>query len=310
MQGGLDWDDLRFLLAAARGGSFAEAARRLRVDQATVGRRLRALQDAVGVPLWERTPGRLSLTAAGRRVLHAAEQMDEAALHLERTTDAGRPEVEGLLRISTTDAVSSRLLAPRLPELLRQHPALQVELHASNQVANLSRREADLAVRLFRPGEPALAARQAGTLAYGLYASDDYLRSRPRPRDARLEGDDLIGFERALGAGSKTLGWVEDLTGRIVLRASSASTILSATLTGLGVGLLPCFLADPEPRLARVVPELRTCEIWLTLHGDFRTSPRARVGIAFLAQVFREAAPLLRGTRPADDRLDRSSRRS
>lgn len=297
MQGPIDWDHLRFLLAAAHTGSFAAAARRLRVDQATVGRRLRALQDAVGVPLWERTPGRLSLTAAGRRALGAAETMEEAALALELTVEKGRPAVEGVLRISTTDAVASQLLAPRLPELLRQHPALEVELVASNQAANLSRREADLAVRLFRPQEPTLVARRAGVLAYGLYASEPYLGSRGRPRDARLEGHELLGFERTIAPRSRVLAWTDELGGRVVLRASSAAAILAATRAGMGIGVLPCFLADVVPGLARALPELRTSEIWLAVHGELRSSPRARAGMAFLSRVLREEAPLLRGER-------------
>ncbi len=295
MQGPLDWNDLRFLLAAARGGSFASAARRLRVDQATVGRRLRALQAAVGVPLWERTPGHLSLTTAGQRALRAAEQMDEAALHLERTSDATQPVVEGVLRIATTDAVATHLIAPRLRELLGRHPALQVELVASNQVANLARREADLAVRLFRPREPALVARRVGTLSFGLYASDDYLRSHGRPRDARLPGHDLLGFERTVARGPGPASWLEELAGRVALRASSATAVLAATRESLGVGLLPCFIADPVPGLSRVVPALRSSEIWLTVHGDLRTSARTRAGMTFLTELFREAGPALKG---------------
>jgi DNA-binding transcriptional LysR family regulator len=295
MQAPLDWDDLRFLLAAAHGGSFASAARRLHVDQATVGRRLRALQSAVGVPLWERTPGHLSLTVAGKRVLRAAEQMDEAALRLERSVDASQPAVEGVLRIATTEAVASHLLAPRMQDLLRRHPALQVELMASNQVANLARREADLAIRLFRPGEPTLVTRRVGILAFGLYASDDYLRSRGRPRDARLEGYDLLGFERTVSEGLGPVRWLEGLAGRIVLRASSATAILSAAQSALGVGLLPCFIADRVPGLRRVVPELRSCEIWLTVHGELRASSRTRAGMHFLTDLFRRAGPLLQG---------------
>lgn len=294
MQGSLDWDDLRFLLAAARGGSFAAAARRLRVDQATVGRRLRGLQEAVGAPLWERTPGRLSLTGTGQRVVRAAEQMDEAALQLERTVEAGLPAVEGTLRICATDAVAARILAPRLPDLLARHPALEVELLASNEVASLARREADLAVRLFRPTEPALAARRAGALAFGLYASAAYLRRRGRPRGARLEGHDLLGYERTLAGRSEVLAWPEGLGGRTVLRATSSTTLLSAAEAGMGVALLPCFLADPAG-LMRVVAELRSREVWLTVHGQLRAAPRARAGMAFLAEVLREAGPLLRG---------------
>jgi DNA-binding transcriptional LysR family regulator len=300
MQGSIAWDDLRFLLAAVRDGSFAAAARRLRVDPATVGRRLRALQLAVGAPLLERSPGRLSLTAAGERALRAAEQMDAAALHLERVVDAGLPAVEGVLRIGATEGLADRVVAPRLPELLARHPALHLELVTSNEAANLSRREADVAVRLFRPAEPALAARRAGLLAFGLYASAGYLGRRGRPAGPRLEGHDLLGYEPGLATRSGALGWADELGGRVVLRATSAGALLAAAAAGAGIGLLPCFLADREPDLARVLPALRTRELWLVVHGDLRRTARARAGLDFLAQVLADAAPLLRGDRPAD----------
>lgn len=292
------WDDLRFLLAVARAGSFAAAARRLRVDQATVGRRLRALQDAAGTPLWERTPGRLSLTAAGRQALRAAEAMDEAALGMARALDAGLPAVEGTLRINATEALAAHVLAPRLPRLLARHPALEVELVASNEVANLARREGDVSVRLARPAEAGLVARRAGAMAYGLYASLAYLRLRRSPGDARLRGHALLGYERALAAGSEALAWPDELEGRVVLRASSAAAVLAAAEAGLGVGLLPCLLADRVKALRRIVPDLRTRELWVAVHGDLRASARARAGLEFLAEALREAAGRLRGERP------------
>jgi DNA-binding transcriptional LysR family regulator len=292
---GYAWDDLRFLLAAARGGSFAAAARRLGVDQATVGRRLRALQEAAGAPLWERSPGRgpLSLTAAGREALRAAEAMDEAALAL--AVEAGVPAVEGTLRINATEALAAHVIAPRLPRLLARHPALAVELSTSNEVANLARREGDLSVRLARPAEPGLAARKAGVLAFGLYAAAAYLRRRGPPEDERLRGHALLGYDRAVAARSEAAAWLDELEGRVVLRASSSAALLAAAEAGLGVALLPCFLADPVKGLARVLPALRTREIWLTVHGALRGSARARAGMEFLGEAMRETARELRG---------------
>lgn len=295
---GYDWDDLRFLLAAARGGSFAAAARRLRVDQATVGRRLRGLQAAAGAPLFERTPGRLSLTAAGRQALRAAEAMDAAALQLARTVDAGLPAVAGTLRINATETVGVGIIAPRLPLLLTRHPALEVELSTSNQVANLAQREGDLSVRLARPTEEGLVARRAGAMAFCLYASSDYLRRHGRSgglEDARLRGHALLGYERGLAGRAEAMAWADELEGRVVLRATSSGALLAAAEAGLGVALLPCFLADPVKGLARVIPALRLREIWLTVHGELRRSARVRAGLEFLEEVLREAEPALRG---------------
>jgi DNA-binding transcriptional LysR family regulator len=293
-----EWGDLRFLLAVERAGSFAAAARRLRVDQATVGRRLRALQEAAGTPLLERTARSLTLTEAGRRALSAAEAMDEAALRLERSLDTARPEVAGTLRITATDALASRLLAPRIPALLADHPALCVELHSGNERLSLSRREADLALRLARPVEPTVAARRAGSLGFALYASRGYLRTRGAPGAATLRAHALLGYERALGPSAAT-GWVDEVAGgRVVLRASTAAALLAAAAAGLGVAALPCFVADAEPELVRVLPEVRVRELWIAVHADLRRSPRARVGLEFLAAVLASEAESLRGAQP------------
>jgi DNA-binding transcriptional LysR family regulator len=290
-----DWGDLRYLLAVERAGSFAAAARRLRVDQATVGRRLRALQAAAGTPLLERTSRSLALTEAGRRALAAAEAMDEAALRLERSLEAARPEVAGVLRITATDALATGLLAPRLPALLARHPALRVELHAGNERLSLSRREADLALRLARPVEPTVAARRAGSLGFALYASRVYLRARGRPGAAGLREHALLGYDPDLGTATAT-AWVDEVPGgRVVLRASTAAALAAAAAAGLGIAALPCFLADPEPELVRVLPEVRARELWIAVHADVRRSPRARAGLEFLSGLLAEEAGALRG---------------
>jgi DNA-binding transcriptional LysR family regulator len=299
---GYDWDDLRILLAVARDGSFAAAARRLRVDQATVGRRLRALQDAAGVPLWERAPGRLALTAAGREAVRAAGAMDEAAAALARAVEAGLPAVEGTLRINATESLAAHVIAPRLPRLLERHPALDVELATANEVANLARREGDLSVRLARPTESGLAASKVGVLAFGLYAAPAYLRRRGLPAEPRLRGHALLGYERALAARAEVLAWPDELEGRVVLRATGAGALLAAARAGLGVALLPCFLAEGAGGLARVRAEVRTREIWLAVHGELRRSARVRAGLEFLAEALRDAARELRGEAPIKGR--------
>jgi DNA-binding transcriptional LysR family regulator len=304
----LEWSDLRYLLAVERAGSFAAAARRLRVDQATVGRRLRALQDAAGTPLLERTSRSLALTPAGRRALAAAEAMDDAALRLERTLEVERPEVAGVLRITATDAIATRLLAPRLPELLAEHPALAVELHVGNERLSLSRREADLAVRLARPTEPTIAARRAGSLGVALYASRAYVRGRGLPTPATLRDHPLLAYDRGLGTAATALGWIEDVPGgRVVFRGSTSAALLAAAAAGLGIAALPCFLADEDPALVRVLPEVRARELWIAVHADLRRSPRARVGLDFLSSVLASSAVRLRGV--PSPRLQRAARR-
>ncbi|MGC3999443.1 MAG: LysR family transcriptional regulator [Anaeromyxobacter sp.] len=292
MQSRIDWDDLRFLLAAHQAGSFARAARRLGVDPATVGRRLRALREAVGAPLLEGPPGRVTLTGAGLRALEAARRMDEAALALEPR--AGEAEVTGTLRIAATEALAARVLAPRLGELTAAHPGLRVELVTGNEPVSLSRREADLAVRLFRPAEPGLVIRRAGTLAFAPYVARAAAGRRGAP--GGLEGRPLVGYIPELARSSAPLAWVDEVPGgAVVLRASGAFALLAAVEAGLGAGVLPCFLGDGSPGLARLGAEVRTRELWLVVHGELRRSPRNQAGLAFLARVLAEAGPRLRG---------------
>ena len=295
MQATLDWNDLRHLLAVHQAGSFARAARRLGVDPATVGRRMRALREAVGAPLLEGPPRRLSLTAAGRMALEAARLMDDAATALSRAAMGAAAEVAGTLRLTVTEALATRLVIPRLAELLARHPRLQVELVGGNEAMNLSRREADVAVRLFRPSEPALAARRAGTLAFGLYAARAYVRAHGLPTPGTLGAHALLGYEARLARGSAPLGWVDEAGGLVVVRAGTTQGILAAIEAGLGVGALPCLVGDATPGLVRVEGELRTRELWLVVHSEVRRSPAVRAGLDFLAAVLSDAAPALRG---------------
>jgi len=153
-------------------------------------------------------------------------------------------------------------------------------------------------LRLSRPVEPAVAARRAGTLGFALYASRDYLRRHGAPTAATLRDHALLGYDRPLAAEPGPLAWIDELRGgRVVLRCNTAFTLLAATAAGLGVGALPCFLADAEPELVRVLPEVREREIWIAVHGDLRRSARARVGLEFLAAVLSSERARLSGAR-------------
>jgi DNA-binding transcriptional LysR family regulator len=300
MQGLLDWDDLKVLLAIGETGSFARAARRLGVDQATVGRRFRACETTLGVALLERLPGALGWTAAGNRVLEAARVMAGAQLELERALAAGIPGVSGVLRITTTETLASHVLAPEIGRLREEHPQLELELHAGNARLSLSQREADLAVRLERPEESSVAAKRLGTLGFALYASTAYVDRFGPPTLEHREGSWFIGYERPLAGLSEVLGWVDDLAqDRVVLRCNATATVTAAIRAGTGIGVLPCLVGDAEPGLFRVDPAVRTRPIWLVVHEASRRSARVRAGIDFLEAVFRRRGSALLGQSPA-----------
>jgi DNA-binding transcriptional LysR family regulator len=144
-----------------------------------------------------------------------------------------------------------------------------------------------------------VAARRAGALGFALYASRSYLRARGGPGAATLRDHALLGYDRALGAGAAT-AWIDEVPGaRVVLRAGTAAALAAAAAAGLGIAALPCFLADLDPALVRVLPEVRTRELWIAVHADLRRSPRTRVGLEFLAELLAGEAAALRGERPA-----------
>lgn len=296
----MDWNDLRYLLAVHEGGSLAAAARKLRVDAATVGRRLAALERAVGVRLLEKAPGGMRLTSAGEQAVEAARHIDDTATTLERRLAGAEVQVSGLVRVTAPETVVTHVLAPHLPAWRERHPVLRLELLAATQVLNLSRREADLAVRLFRPQEPALTVRKLGDLAFALYGSKGYVRGHGRPKLEALREHVLLGYDDSL-AQTPEQQWLER-TGAgalFALRSNSRYVLMEAARKGLGLTVLPCYLAEGVPDLVRLCPvdAVPTREAWLVVHPDLQHASRVRAAIDLLVESFEREAPRLRGER-------------
>jgi DNA-binding transcriptional LysR family regulator len=309
----MDWNDLRYLLALRDQGSLSAAARYLRVNQATVGRRLTALQKDVGVPLVERSSQGMRLTPAGEQAVLAARRMEETTATLERQLAGAEPKVAGAVRITAPDTVASQVLAPHLPELRERHPELRLELLASARAVNLSRQEADVAVRLFRPREPTLAVRRLGTLAFALYASPEYVRRHGRPHPDSLREHVLLGDDDSV-AGTPEKQWLEEVGqgAHFALRSNSRYAQLAAARAGAGVALLPCYLADAEPGLVRLCePEVvPPREAWLVVHQDLQRVLRVRAVIDFVGEIFTREKHRLRGERPVPERRPSSPKAS
>jgi len=274
----MNWDDLRVFLAAARRGSHKAAAKELHVDPTTVGRRLDVLERALGARLFERTPEGLRLSRAGCRLQERAERI-EAELHAsERELGAAEAEVGGTLRVTASDGFLHYVLLPELAQLRREHPALQLELRSDTGRLDLSRREADVALRWGRPTEPSLVARRLVEAEFGLYASESYLERAGSPRNAAaLAGHDFIGFEKALD-GLPHVRWLERHVGppRYVLRANTTVAQCQAATGGHGIVVLANTVAEREPRLKRLLPRLQgpRRELWFVTHRDLRSAPR------------------------------------
>jgi len=293
----LDWTDLRFLLAIQRERTLSGAARKLACDQTTVGRRLEALEAALEARLFRRTPDGYFPTRDGELALARAERVEEEVLSLEREVVGRDERPAGLVRLTTYESFGTTFLAPRLGELRARHPELDLLLNMDNRPLNLSRREADLAVRPGKPSQQPLHIRKIGAVTAALYAAPSYLKRRGEPRSAdELSTHDIIDDEESSYSLSR---WLAPLTrgARTVLRCDSAVAQAGAAAAGMGVVLLYCYLGDGQRGLKRILPKLElTNDLWIAVHRDLQHAARVRAVIDFVVEVAKRDAAILRGT--------------
>lgn len=284
-----DWNQLHAFLATVETGSLSAAARQLGLTQPTVGRQVAALEQDLGVLLFERVGRSLSLTSAGRELFESARSMSEAASRLSLIASGQSQSIEGLVRITASDIVAAYALPPILKRLHEMAPGIEVEIIAANDVRDLMRREADIAVRHVLPEQPDLIARRCrGTTAH-LYAATSYLESRGRPTTgADLAEADFIGY-------SQTDGLVGELNARGVpvtrrnFRWTTSSVVIAWEMIrqGLGVGVMFRDAAHGVAGIEPVLPELPPFEvpIWLVVHRELHTSRRIRLVFDLLAET-------------------------
>ncbi len=285
---GLNWDDVRFFLAVARAGSLAAAARALAVDQTTVGRRLAALEDGVGQPLFERTPRGLAATGAGRRVIAAAEAMADAAGDFEVAARSEDVRTIETVRVATTDTLADHFLVPAIAALRTRAPELDVAVITGWAAVNLLRGEADVAVRLVRPNHPRLVAKKLADFALRAYASRAYLARRGTPT-ADFRGHDVIAYSDALAASSQlAIAGLEASDARIVLQTNNGHALHLAACAGIGVVELPSYTGDRDPALVRVcAAHERRYSVYLVTHAERRRVRSVRAVCDAITAAFR-----------------------
>jgi len=295
----LDWNDLRYFLAVCRAGTLVGAGRSLGVRHSTVGRRVEALEAALAVSLFVRAPDGFALTEAGRSIVPLAEEAERAVMAVERRVAVGDRRVEGIVRVATSESFS-RFLMRRLPELQAEHATLTVEVLSGNVSLDLMRREADLAIRFVETTQGDLVCRRLGDAGWSLYASDTYLaRAAPPRAPTDLTGHDVIGFDETMARSPGAI-WLDDhrAGARVAVRCNSLMSALSASVAGMGVAVLPCFLADAEASLRRLTDAvLVTRAIWLVFHPDVAQIRRVRTVIDFVAAIVGRDAAMFRGER-------------
>ncbi|MBV2187377.1 MAG: LysR family transcriptional regulator [Rhizobium sp.] len=275
----LDWDDLRFFVALADEGSLSAAARRLKVDHATVARRIAALEARVNARLVDRRPRRYLLTAEGARIAEHARRMEAEVFALERGTlpaDAARM-IE--VSVSAPPMIALALVVPRIPAFQAAHPQIRFRLLAEARQVSLVRREADVALRLSRPTDPTLVIRKAGTMRYRLYAARSYGETRA-PED-----HGFIAFDETL-RDTPQQHWMMGIAGarEIVLTTNDLGVQCAAAAAGLGIAALPEFLGElyglsPQGEAAQHIDR----DAFVTYHADLRNNRAITDVAAFLA---------------------------
>jgi DNA-binding transcriptional LysR family regulator len=291
---GLDWEDVRYFVALARHGTLSATARALRVNHATVARRIASLETLLGRTLFDRRAKGYMLTAEGKEVLDEATAMDEAALSVLRRLDAGT-ELSGLVRLAAGRVLAERFLIDRLRAFHERYPAIDLEVFGGSRVVSLAKREADVALRYGAPKEDnELVGRRVATITFGLYASAAY-------RDKLKAGQTLafIGFDEDSDFIDEAK-WMARQFGkqRFSFRTNSQTTQAVAARAGYGVALLPRYIvATHEPDLVQVSlgGRLPKRDVWLLFRRDLTKVPRVRAVADYLVEVFQRERRLLAG---------------
>lgn len=272
----MDWSDVKIFLAIARHGTLGAAARKLGQSQPTMGRRLKALEDCIGHALFQRTSAGFVLTDEGTAVLPHAERMEEDALAFERELDGQGRQLDGTLRIASSDWFGTWMLTPILARLAAEHPRLTLELLVDARIYSLARREADLAFRITPFEESGVIQRRLTRLEYGLYGRADMAPPQP--------GADHGGQLVTLDQGFETFPdavWLRQTFphAQIAFRSNSREAQARAVLAGAGIAVLPDQMARQIPGLIRfdIAPPPPSREVWVGYHRDLRRLRRLRV---------------------------------
>lgn len=284
----ISWELYRSFLAVARHGSLSGAARALRLTQPTLGRHIDQLEQALGTPMFTRSPQGLIATETALTLVPIAEAMESAAEAMTRAASGQAGEIAGAVRITASEIVGAEVLPRILAEFADHHRKIAFEVHLSNRTEDLLRRDADIAVRMVRPTQTGLVARLLGETVIGFYAHQRYLDANGEPKTmADLARFRLIGFDRD----PVPVKAIEEAGIRVVremfsLRMDSDLAQLAALRAGYGIGACQIGIARRDPALVRVLPEAFAVplETWLVMHEDLRGSHRVRRAFDHLAE--------------------------
>ncbi|MCP4384574.1 MAG: LysR family transcriptional regulator [Hyphomicrobiales bacterium] len=282
------WDHIRTFHAVAKHGSLLAASRHLDLTQPTVGRHIDLLEDRLGFTLFTRGREGMRLTDKGADLVATAGEMLGTAADFERVASGLEERIEGTIRISANEIVGALLLPGMVAEFMAENPMIEIEIEVSNEVTNLLQRDADIAIRMFRPTQNDLVARKVRDLPLGLFAHESYLGRHPEPESVDdLAAHVLVGQDRnpSLIAAYGAFGLALAPDG-FQFRCDNNIASINAVRAGIGIGPLHVGMASRWPDVVQVLPDLPvpSLELWLACHADVRHNKRIRMVMDFLAQ--------------------------
>ncbi len=286
----MEWGQIRSFLAVSQLGSLSAAARELGVSQPTLSREIQALETSTELNLFKRTTKGLQLTEAGHALVEAAGKMNNAADQFARQASGLSVELSGDVRISVNEIVGIYLLPPAIAAFHAQHPGVHIEIVISNRASSLSKREADIALRMFRPTQPDLVARRLPDMELGFYAHRDYIKEFGEPSNIDdLKSHTIIGFDEEMdfinGAAALGYHFVRD---NFALRTDHLLAQLNLMRASAGINATHVGLAERWPELVRILEwiPLPALEFWCVAHSDVQYNSRIREVMQFLIQWF------------------------
>lgn len=289
-----DWNHVRAFLATVETGSLSAAARALGQTQPTLSRQISSLEEALDLTLFERGTRVMLLTASGEQLLAHVEDMAAAATRISRVAEGQSEAVDGTVRITSSDAMAAYELPKVVLELRKKHPGIRVELAPSSEVASLTRREADIAIRHVEPTQPDLIAKRMPDIEVSLYAAPEYLRGLGKVEaPADLSRAHFIGFEQPqrLIPQMAMLG-IELTEENFGVTATTGTAMFELAREGAGIAILPAATAEARLGLVRVLQTLPPMPVplWLVTHKEIRTSRRIRLAFDHLAEALTRPA--------------------
>lgn len=284
----IDWTLLRSFAAVGEHGSLSAAARATGASQPTMSRHISVLEQQVGSRLFDRTVGGVALTATGAELMRHAQQMGDAAARFSMAIDGNAETLSGSVRLTASKIVATYVLPSILKELREVEPEISLEMVASDETENLLRREADIAVRMYRPTQADTIARKVGDFCMGMFASETYIAHRGMPH--RLEeilDHDVIGYDRSpqIIDGFKQAGVNVDRD-FFAFRSDDQVVCWQMVLAGFGIGFNQIQIGEAHPELVRIesAGDVGSLPIWLSAHSELKSSPRVRRVFDFLAE--------------------------